>query len=188
MSKYGVGIGDDFPLDDGRGPGAAGSSSAAGGDAPRDDRAEFEDWKRRRDEWRAQREAWKSQAENWRRQRDEWRARRRAYRDQRRGEYYGGGSYDYGRGWYPHFFGFGLFRLLAFFAVIALIVFAFSHLYVVVGILAVVALFAASRHHGIDPFDFGPHDYSQRPPPPAQPQANQPPASPPATTPQNPAA
>ncbi len=174
MGKYGVGIGDDFPLDDGRGP------SATGGGAPRDDRAEFEDWKRRRDEWRAQREAWKAQAENWRRQRDEWRARRRAWRDQRHGGYYG-------HGWHPHFFGFGLMRLLAFFAVIALIVFAFSHLYVVVGILAVLALFAASRHHGLDPFDFGPHDYSRSGPPPAPPSAAQPPA-PPATMPQDPAA
>ena len=181
MSKYGVGIGDDFPLDDGRGP--------AGGpnDPPRDDRAEFEDWKRRRDDWRAQREAWKAQAENWRRQRDEWRARRRAYRDSHRGDFGGGRSYGYyGRGWYPHFFGFGIMRLLAIFAVIALIVFAFSHLYVVVGILAVLALFAASHRHGFDPFDFGPHDYARPATPP--PAATQTPPAPPATTPQDPAA
>lgn len=178
MSKYGVGIGDDFPLDDGRGPAAGGPN-----DAPRDDRAEFEDWKRRRDEWRAQREAWKSQAENWRRQRDEWRARRRAYRDQRRAEYHGGrADYYDSRGWYPHFFGFGLFRLLASFAVIALIVFAFSHLYVVIGIVAVVALFAASHRHGFDPFDLGPHDYARGAPPAT------PTTPPPATPPQNPAA
>src|SRR5215472_17600628 len=84
MSKYGVGVGDDFPVDDGRGPGQQG---------PEDDRAEFEEWKRRRDAWRAQREAHRAQREEWRRRRDEWRAQwkeqRRAWRAQYRDAYRG---------------------------------------------------------------------------------------------------
>ena len=39
MSKIGVGVGDDFPVDDG----APKNTS----EPPRDDRAEFEEWKRR---------------------------------------------------------------------------------------------------------------------------------------------
>ena len=53
MSKIGVGVGDDFPVDDG----APKNTS----EPPRDDRAEFEEWKRRRDAYRAQREAWRTQ-------------------------------------------------------------------------------------------------------------------------------
>jgi hypothetical protein len=47
MSKFGVGVGDDFPIDDNNGREQA---------QPQDDRAEYEEWKRRRDAHRAQRE------------------------------------------------------------------------------------------------------------------------------------
>jgi len=72
MGKFGVGVGDDFPVDDGRGNAGGGDQGPT--DPPRDDRAEYEEWKRRREEWRAQRE-------HWRRQRDEWRARKRAFKE-----------------------------------------------------------------------------------------------------------
>ena len=107
MTKYGVGVGDDFPLDDG------GRGNPPGGEQgqPRDDREEFEEWKRRRDEYRARRE-------EWRRQRDEWRARRRAFKEKvraaaresfgargngyRDGDYYGWRHGDR-RGHFPFF-------------------------------------------------------------------------------------
>src|ERR1700756_3652829 len=70
MSKFGVGVGDDFPVDDGRGnePGRDQAQQ------PQDDRAEYEEWKRRRDAHRAQRE-------EWRRQREEWKERKRAFKE-----------------------------------------------------------------------------------------------------------
>lgn len=70
MSKYGVGVGDDFPVGD------PGRGNQQGGDQgpPRDDHEEFEEWKRRRDEYRARRE-------EWRKQREEWHARKRAFKE-----------------------------------------------------------------------------------------------------------
>ena len=66
-----------FPVDDG--------APKNTGEPPRDDRAEFEEWKRRRDSYRAQREAWRAQREEWRNRRDEWKAhwkaQGRAWRD-----------------------------------------------------------------------------------------------------------
>jgi hypothetical protein len=178
MSKYGVGVGDDFPVDDGRGRGQQG---------PEDDRAEFEEWKRRRDAWRAQREAYRAQGEEWRRRRDEWRAQwkeqRRAWRDQYRDTYRGFG--DDSRRWHPPFYmGYGLWRALWIIALIGLVIFAFQHLgVIIVGMLALAALFYAYHHFGHDPFDLGPPDYSRPmtpPAPPSQPPAASPP-SPPAT-------
>ncbi|HEY5339360.1 MAG TPA: hypothetical protein VIJ85_14220 [Rhizomicrobium sp.] len=85
MSKFGVGVGDDFPVDDG-------SGNAAGGDqAPRDDREDYEEWKRRREAHRAQREQWRAQ-------REEWRNRKRAFKEKVRAaarESFGAGRDDY---------------------------------------------------------------------------------------------
>lgn len=76
MSKFGVGVGDEFPLNDGERGNPAGGDQAP----PQDDREEFEEWKRRRDEYRAQREDRHRQREQWRREKDEWRARRHAFK------------------------------------------------------------------------------------------------------------
>jgi len=165
MSKIGVGVGDEFPLDDGA------AKSAAAGETPRtpeDDRAEFEEWKRRRDAWRAQQQAWRAQREEWRSRRrewkDQWRSQRRQWRDDYR---YGP---EGGRHPHPFFFGYGAWRIVGIAAAIALIVIALSHIgYILVGLAAVALLFAAYHHYGHDPLDFGPRDYS-RPvttPPPA---------------------
>jgi hypothetical protein len=69
MSKFGVGVGDDFPVDDGSGQGADGNQGPSG-----DDRADYEEWKRRREAHRASREQWRAQ-------REEWRGRRRAFKE-----------------------------------------------------------------------------------------------------------
>ena len=174
MSKIGVGVGDDFPVDDGQG------RNTGSEPPPGDDRAEFEEWKRRRDDYRAQREAWRAQREDWRKQRDEWRARRRAFRDQLRGEMRDAFRDDrYGNGYRYHPFwpGYRVWRILTLVAGIALIVFMFSHFYVLIGILALGALFFAYHRHGHDPFDLGPYDYSQ-PSPGPQPASPTPPAPP----------
>jgi hypothetical protein len=68
MSKFGVGVGDEFPIDDNN------NNSGREQAQPQDDRAEFEEWKRRRDAHRAQRE-------EWRRQREEWKERKRAFKE-----------------------------------------------------------------------------------------------------------
>jgi hypothetical protein len=195
MSKIGVGVGDEFPVDDGNKPNNANNNGtgATGSGAPPDDRAEFEEWKRRRDADRAQREQWRAQREDWHRRKDEWkqqwREQRRTWRDQMRAQHgdgangdfaypYGGRRY-YGRGRFPWFFGgHGVARLLGLFAVIALVIFAISHIgYIIAGLVAVAVLFAAYHHFGHDPLDFGHYaggrDYG-RPinnPPPAPTQA-----------------
>ncbi len=74
MSKFGVGVGDDFPVDDGNGNRAAGDQAPGNGNANADDRADYEEWKRRRDAYRAQREQWRAQ-------REEWKNRRRAFKE-----------------------------------------------------------------------------------------------------------
>ncbi|MEI9988787.1 MAG: hypothetical protein WDM86_02005 [Rhizomicrobium sp.] len=164
MSKIGVGVGDEFPLDDGAAKSAAGETPRT----PEDDRAEFEEWKRRRDAWRAQREAWRAQREEWRRRRHEWKEQWRAQRRQWRDEYRDGpeaGPYGH-----PFFFGRGPWRVVGTVAAVALIVFALSHIgYIIVGLAALALLFAAYHHFGHDPLDIGPRDYA-RPvttPPPA---------------------
>ena len=94
MSKFGVGVGDDFPVDDG-----SGNEPGRDQARPEDERAEYEEWKRRRDAHRAQRD-------EWRRQREEWRERKRAFKERVRQaarESFGprDGDYEYERhyGW-----------------------------------------------------------------------------------------
>lgn len=179
MSKIGVGVGDEFPVDDGNNPNTGNTG------APPDDRAEFEEWKRRRDAWRAQREQWRAQRDEWHRRKHEWKAQwheqKRAFRDEMRAKF--GDDYDnyggrrYGRGRF-HFAGFyGLPRILGIILVIAIVIFAISHIgYILAGLAAIALLFAAYHHFGHDPLDlgpYGPRDYS-RPinnPPPAPTQA-----------------
>jgi hypothetical protein len=169
MSKIGVGVGDEFPVDDGNKPNN--NTNTTGTGAPPDDRAEFEEWKRRRDAYRAQREQWRAQREDWHRRKDEWkqqwRDQRRAWQDQARAAggdagyagfaYPQGGRRYYGRGRFPWFFGgHGVARLLGLFLVIALVIFAVSHIgYIIAGLVAVAVLFAAYHHFGHDPLDFG---------------------------------
>ncbi len=159
MSKIGVGVGDDFPLDDGNG---GGPNRGQGGDGPQDsqdDRTEFEEWKRRRDARRAEREAWE-------RQRAEWRARKRAFKERvRRAAYesFGNGDGWHGGGdgryrWRPHFWPFGMFgmamALFAFMIPVFLIVLFFSLIsaafkapFVLIAIVALGIAFMAWRHH-----------------------------------------
>jgi hypothetical protein len=119
MSKYGVGVGDEFPVDDGN------ANAAGGNQAPRDDRADYEEWKRRREAHRAQREQWRAQ-------REEWRDRKRAFKEKIRAaarESFGddyGDRRGYGRGDFSRFghgrrgfrFGRGLFVLVPILAIV----------------------------------------------------------------------
>ena len=170
MSKFGVGVGDDFPVDDGRGN-EPGRDQAQ----PQDDRAEYEEWKRRRDAHRAQRE-------EWRRQRDEWRERKRAFKERvrqaaresfgaRAGEYEG--EHYYGRrsrrGGFP-FLVWPAIGLLIPILIIALLVSViaavFKSPFVFLGLAVLAFLFIAHRHHHHhDHFrsPYGDYDFDLRP-------------------------
>jgi hypothetical protein len=85
MSKFGVGVGDEFPVDDGNGQNAGADQGP-----PRDDRAEYEEWKRRREAHHAQREQWRAQREEWRQRKQAFKekiraAARESFGDDRRG-------------------------------------------------------------------------------------------------------
>lgn len=168
MSKFGVGVGDDFPVDDGRGN-AAGADQGQRADNPGDDRAEYEEWKRRRDAQRAQRD-------EWRRQRDGWKARKRAFKERVRAaarESFGQEWDDYRRGQnrfdghrhrFPFFFWpvFGLLIPILIVAIfISLISAVFKSPFLFLGLVLLAFLFFSHRHHHYrDRYrDFGPRDY-----------------------------
>ncbi|MBL6853251.1 MAG: hypothetical protein ISS15_08090 [Alphaproteobacteria bacterium] len=182
MSKIGVGVGDEFPVNDGNNPNqntnANTNSGSAGATPPQDDRAEFEEWKRRRDAWRAQREEWRARRDEWKQRRHEWkqqwRENKRAFREEMRakfGDDFAYGGRRYGRGRFPApFFAYGLPRVLGIILVVAVVIFAISHIgYILAGLAAIALLWAAYHHFGHDPLDLGPpRDYSRpinNPPP-----------------------
>lgn len=140
MSKIGVGVGEDFPVDDG--------DKSAG---PEDDRAEFEEWKRRRDAYRAERERWRAQREERRTRRDEWRAKRRAFKQKVRDaarESFGPEWEAYRRDRWHHWpFSYGVMKILGIVLVIALIseIFRAPLLILALGIGAWFFFF--HRHH-----------------------------------------
>ncbi len=174
MSKIGVGIGEDFPVDDGK-PREDRSREGFQGGARGDDDAEYAARREAHRAWHEQRREWKRQ---WR---DEWRARRSDFKSQFKGSYYDGHSRPYMTFGHPFHWGPGmLWRVVGAVAVLAAIVFAFSHIYLILGALVLLALFAAAYHRGFDPFDM-PHrhhrtDRPEHSQPPARPQ---PPAEPP---------
>src|SRR5690348_8934013 len=128
MSKIGVGVGDEFPVNDGNNPNT--TSNSTGANPPDDDRAELEEWKLRRDAWRAQKEQWRAQRDEWQRRRHEWkqqwRENKRAFRDEMRARF--GDDYDnyggrrYGRGRFPFVGFYGLPRLLGIILAFAIVI------------------------------------------------------------------
>jgi hypothetical protein len=146
MSKLGVGVGDDFPIDDG---------NPAGGNASSGPGTNHSEYEASRAEWRRQREAWR---EERRRVKDEWRAewreKKRAWKEEMRAKYgkdfdfdgYGHGGY--GRYWRGH-------QLLRLFVVLGLIMtglMLLNHLVVLFGLVVLAGLFLAYRG-GYDHFD-----------------------------------
>ncbi|HXC53753.1 MAG TPA: hypothetical protein VNU97_00510 [Rhizomicrobium sp.] len=169
MSKIGVGIGEDFPVDDGKPRDERGPRPGFQGEyRPRDDASYDAEYAARREahrKWREARREWKRQ---WR---DEWRARRSEFRDQVRGSYYDGrrGHRRFG---HPFFWGGLLWPILGLIVLIAVVSFAFAHIYFILGTVVLLALLAAAWHRGFDPFDLPPHYDTrpeQRPPQPPKP-------------------
>jgi len=179
MSKFGVGVGDDFPVDDGRG-------NERDQTQPQDDRAEYEEWKRRRDAHRAQRE-------EWCRQRDEWRERKRAFKERvrqaaresfgpRAGDYenYYGRRSGRGRGGFPFLVwpAIGLLIPILIIAILVSVIAAvFKSPFLFLGLVILAFLFFGYRHHHHHDDFRGYRDYDfdlkpangPRPPQPPQP-------------------
>ena len=175
MSKFGIGVGDDFPVDDGRGN-EPGRDQAQ----PQDDRAEYEEWKRRRDAYRAQRE-------EWRRQREEWRERRRAFKERVRQaarESFGEGYDERRDGWRSggrrHRGGFPflvwpavglLIPVLIVATFIAIIAAVFKSPFLFLGLVALAFLmFGYRHHHHHDDFRGPDYDFDLKPNGPRPPQ------------------
>ena len=157
MSKIGVGVGEDFPVDDGAGKTGPGD----------DDRAEYEDWRRRRDEWRSKREQYRAEQDEWRARRDEWRDRKRAFKEKVRSaaretfgpewDAYRDARRRYGHYYWP--FSYGMMRILGIVLVIALISEVFKAPLLFLG-LGAVAWFFFHHHHGYGRRDY---DFDARP-------------------------
>jgi hypothetical protein len=153
MSKFGVGVGDEFPIDDN-------NNSGRDQTQPQDDRVEFEEWKRRRDAHRAQRE-------EWRRQRDEWRERKRAFKERVRqaaretfgeghDDHHDGYRGDWRSGGRRHRGGFPflvwpavglLIPILIIALFVSVIAAVFKSPFVFLGLIVLGYLFFAHRHH-----------------------------------------
>jgi hypothetical protein len=146
MTKIAVGIGEEFPADDSK------PVEAPDGDR----RAEQHDQTQHDARCAARRAAyrkWREQRRQWKRQwRNESRAHRRTFRSQRRDSIHA--TYDD----QPHLPPFDwntpiLWAALGIIAAIAVVSFLLSHIFVVVGVVALLALFAA-YYRGDDPFAF----------------------------------
>ena len=165
MSKLGVGIGDEFPIDDGK-PAGEFASRGPGHDP---------DYEARHAEWHRQREAWRDQRRQWR---DQWREKKRAFRAEMRASY--GDDFDH-HGWHGPY-GYGshrtIFRLLALAGAIVIAITIFSHIYILFGLLVLAGLFVA-YHRGYDHFDWSPMAH---PAPRQSPAATPPSATPPTSS------
>lgn len=174
MGKLGVGIGDEFPIDDGK---PQGQGSFGG---PEDFYAHNPDYEARRAEWRRQREAWREQRRQWREQwRAEWREKKRAFKEEMRARYENG-EYpcDYGHdGWHHGYWrSHRLFHILAVVGLIVIAATIFSHIYLLFGVIVLAGLWFAYRG-GFD--HFGPFDLTPASPQPGpRPSSPSPPAPP----------
>ena len=173
MTKIGVGIGEDFPIEDKNAAGA--EAGATVGEEPGPAGAAHEDehdhgfgpcgWGRYSDEsyedWRARREEWRRRRYEWRAQRREWRRRYREEQQRR-----------YGRG-DPLYYYWGLPGVLRVVLIIAAAMLIFRLVadapLIILGVAVVGVLYAAHRHYG--PFhdrDFAPPSSGHNGTPPAQ--------------------
>lgn len=135
MSKIGVAIGEDFPVDDGP-------------DRPHEPHDEHcgpywdarEEWRRQRHEWRRQ---WKAE---WRARKHEWRQHKRAFKSQLRDSAYEHG--DYRRYYRGHGFHLGyLIPILAIAGGIAIIVALINNPLVLLALVVGGVAFVAWRRH-----------------------------------------
>jgi hypothetical protein len=146
MTKIAVGIGEDFPADDSK------PAETPNGDR-RGERADQSHYDARCAARRQAYRKWREQRRQWKRQwRNEWRAHRRAFSAELRGsipEIHDGRSRTHPFDWNTPI----LWAVLGIIAAIAVVSFLLSHIFVVVGVVALLALIAA-YYRGDDPFAF----------------------------------
>ena len=142
MGKFGVGVGDDFPIDEGK------PREAAPPESNRDYEKEREEWRKRREEWHRQRDEWREKRQQWR---NEWRKRRRAFREEMRARY--GADFEYDDHWRWYGDSHHLFRILGILALIVVTIMIFSHIYILFGLIVLAGLYFAYRG-GFDHFDY----------------------------------
>jgi hypothetical protein len=147
MGKLGVGVGDDFPIDEGKGPSSG----------PQND----PDYEKRREEWHRQREEWRERRREWR---NAWRQKKREFREEMRARY-GDAVDDYHHTHNWHMDGHGIVRVIAIVGLVAVTIMIFSHIYMLFGLLVLAGLYFAYRG-GFDHFDFPHHAGPPAPPPP----------------------
>ncbi len=174
MTKIGVGIGEDFPIEDRSGAAAASGGTAAPegegahqnpGEGPHEAGYGPCGWSRyageSEEDWHARRDAWRRQRYEWRQQRREW---RRRYREQMRMRH---GPGD------PLYYYWGLPRVLRIVLIVAAIMLVFRIVaaapLIILGAAVLGVLYAAHRHYG--PFhdrDYAPPSAGSNGAPPAQ--------------------
>ena len=179
MAKLGVGIGDEFPIDDGKPAGENASSGPGFNPNDPDYEARRTEYFRQREAWRAQRAAFREQRRQWREKlRAEWRERKHAFKEEMRARY-GDDFDDYGYGHggdHRHWRGHHLFRILFLVGLLVIGITIFSHIYILFGLAVLVGLWLAYRG-GWDGFDYIPAGHY--PPPPAPPAPPAPSQTPP---------
>jgi hypothetical protein len=182
MGKIGVGVGEDFPVDDGDGNKGAG---AQGPENEANDRAEFEAWKRRRDEERAYHEEKRRRHEEWHERKREFKEKVRAAARESFGRDDSWRRHDFGYSGRPRFWPLGAFGigagllvlivpLLLLVLVFSLISAAFQAPFAILALFAIALfLFMAARHsyrHAHrGPWRYYDYDDIQRPRRPQQP-------------------
>jgi len=167
MGKLGVGIGDEFPVDDPKGP-TSGETAGPGDSAPRDPEID-----KLREEYRKARDAWREQR---RKLRDAWRERRHAERDDMRRRY--GDSFSSQR-WDEHFWHYHwrfdprhIANLLLIVGLIVLAIVIFSHIYILFGLIVLAGLYFAYRGGFERHFDLHDPPHSAPTAPPSPPAAS----------------
>jgi hypothetical protein len=154
MGKLGVGVGDDFPIDEGKGP-------TNGPQNDPDYEKQREEWRRQREEWHRSREEWRERRRQWR---DAWRQKKREFRAEMKARY--GDAYDDDHHHHWHYDSHQFMRVIAIVGLVAVTIMIFSHIYMLFGLLVLAGLYFAYRG-GFDHFDF-PH-HAGPPAPPAPP-------------------
>ncbi len=138
MTKIGVGVGEEFPIEDKPERPAGGGPEQGSANHRRDAGCgwghgsdSYEDWRDRRDDWRARRSEWRARRREW----------RRRYRDEMR-MHYGPGD--------PYYFYWGLPRILRIVIVIAAIMLVFRLIadapFIILGMGLLAVLYIAHRH------------------------------------------
>jgi hypothetical protein len=173
MGKLGVGVGEEFPIDDGKPRDPENRDPPKDAERPHGERQHaYDEWQRAHEDWhRAQREEWLKFQDEWKKRREEFHAKRRQWRDEwhekqrqwreewrkRREEFraemrqrYGAPPEHWHDHWHDHWTwgpedGRIVAGLIAILGTVALAILIFSHFVLFLGLLVLGALWFAWR-------------------------------------------